>query len=92
MPMLILIVDKKTYEQTAWFITLGCERQPVSFPALLIANQGVIEKFEESRPEIKKNCDSHLILGSCKFFLDFSVADLLRYNELLIRIKTENTN
>ena len=42
------------YVQMAWFITLGCEQQSVSFRALLIANQGVIEKLEESRPESRK--------------------------------------
>ena len=42
------------YQQMAWFITLGCEQQSVSFPALLIGNQGVIEKLEESRPESQK--------------------------------------
>ena len=30
--------------------------------------------------------------GSCKIFLDFSVAKLLRHNELLSKIETENTN
>ena len=30
--------------------------------------------------------------ASCKFFLNFSVAKLLRYNELLSRIETENRN
>ena len=29
---------------------------------------------------------------SCNFFLDFSAAKLLRYNELLRRIETKNTN
>ena len=42
------------YVQMAWFVTLGCEQQSVSFPALLIGNQGVIEKLEESRPESRK--------------------------------------
>ena len=33
------------YVQTTWFITLGCEQQSAYFLALLIKNQGVIEKF-----------------------------------------------
>ena len=42
------------YMQTAWFITLGCEQQSTYFPALLIKYQGVIEKFEQNRPESQK--------------------------------------
>ena len=38
----------------AWFITLGCEQQSVSFPALLTGNQGVIENLEENRLESPK--------------------------------------
>ena len=30
--------------------------------------------------------------ASCNFFLDFFAAGLLRYNDLLCRIKTEDTN
>ena len=33
-------------EQTAWFITFGCERQSVTFQASLIGNQDDIEKLE----------------------------------------------
>ena len=40
--------------QPDWFITLGCERQSTYFPALLIKCQGVIEKFEQNRPESRK--------------------------------------
>ena len=42
------------YVQMAWFITLGCEQQSVSFPALLIGNQGVIEKLEQNKAESQK--------------------------------------
>ena len=41
------------YVQMAWFITFECEQQSVSFPALFIENQGVIEKLEESRRTMK---------------------------------------
>ena len=34
----------------------------------------------------------YLFPGSCTFFLDFFVGKLLKYNELLSRIETENTN
>ena len=101
------------YVQIAWFITLGSEQQSVSFPALLIGNQGVIKKLEESRPESRKIetltsfvvAQRHLIFSMLLhllelslssftyiFFLAFSAADLLRYNKLLSRIKTENSN
>ena len=33
-------------EQTAWFITLGCEQQSVTFQAILIRNQDVIGNLE----------------------------------------------
>ena len=38
----------------AWFITLGCEQRSAYFPASLIKYQGVIEKFEQNRPESRK--------------------------------------
>ena len=99
-------------EQTACFITLGCEQQSVSFPALLIRNQGVNLKLWHSRLESQKIetvtsfgvAQRHLLFrvllcvldynfpASWKFFLDFSAAELLRYNESLDRIKTESTN
>ena len=89
------------YVETAWLITLGCEQQSVPLPALLIGNQCVIEKFEQSRPESRKIeivtlfgvARRHLLsrvllhvlgypfLASCKFFLDFSSAKLLNYDE-----------
>ena len=100
------------YVQTVWFITLGSEQQSAYFPAMLIKYQGVIEKFEQNRPESRKietvtsfevaqrdhffrmlrHVFDNPFPGSCKFFLDFSVVKLLRYNELLSRIETENTN
>ena len=42
------------YVQVTWFMTLRCEQQSVSFPALLIGNQSVIEKLEKSKPESQK--------------------------------------
>ena len=42
-----------TYDQTAWFIPLGCEQQSVSFPALLIKKRGGTEKLEQSTAESK---------------------------------------
>ena len=90
----------------------GCGQHSASFLALLIGNQGLIEKLEQSKAERRKiktatpfgvaqrhllsrmllHVLDYLFPGSCKFFLDFSVAKLLRYNWLFNRIETENTN
>ena len=42
------------YVQKAWFITLECGQQSISFPALLIRNQRVIENLEQNRPQSRK--------------------------------------
>ena len=42
------------YVQKAWFITLECGQQSISFPALLIKNQGFIENLEQNGPESQK--------------------------------------
>ena len=97
------------YVQTAWLVTLGGEQQSISFAALLIRNQGVIDMFEQNRYErrnivtvtsfgvVQQNLFFfrmlmhvlvYLFPASCNFFLDFSVAKLLTYIELLSRIET----
>ena len=38
----------------AWFITLGCVQQSVTFSAFLIKNQSFIKKFEENEAEIQR--------------------------------------
>ena len=38
----------------AWFITLGCVQQSVTFLAFLIGNQGFMEKLEQNRAESQR--------------------------------------
>ena len=75
-------------EQTAWFITLGCEQQSVKFQAFVIGNQDVIERLEQNKAGSQRIgtvtvfgfAQQHLLFGMLLHVLVYPTPALWNFN------------